>query len=105
MPVRTAKTQFGRRDWCDNGCGYWSWGGKPLVDAETHDLRQRAHEIFDELWRGKGRIMTRRQAYRALRRRLKLKPEDCHMSRMDKDLLRQVPAAVQAVWDAHNSED
>ncbi len=55
------ETGHGIRSEC---CGLWSWDGKPLVSAETHLARQRAHAAFDPLW--KSGKMTRSGAYRWL---------------------------------------
>ncbi len=85
-------TQHGRRDKC---CGLWSWGGKPLVDAETHELRKAAHEAFDPLWQS--RKLTRNGAYALLRKRMGMTPEECHMATMGKDDLRRVPEAVEDI--------
>lgn len=41
-------TRYGRRHDC---CGLWSWGNKPLADAETHAARSEAHRVFDVIWK------------------------------------------------------
>lgn len=73
----------------------WSWGDKPLVDAETHEARQKAHEAFDPLWKT-GR-MTRNEAYSALQWATGLSEKNCHMARMDAERAKRVPAAVEKI--------
>lgn len=77
-PVTTV-TRYGDRHDC---CGLWSWQGKPLVDAETHEARKKAHEAFDPLWKSK--LMSRSKAYKLLREDMGLSREDCHISFFDK---------------------
>lgn len=89
-------TTFGRRDACD-GCGLWSWKGKPLADAETHAARSAAHEAFDALWQGPTQITSRAHAYFCLRQELQLLAKDCHMSVMDAATARRVPEAVARI--------
>lgn len=75
------ETQWGARHDCYD-CKLHSWNGQPLVDQETHDARQDAHNAFDPLWHF-GR-MTRGEAYRLLAVEMEMKPRDCHISRMSK---------------------
>jgi len=90
----TVRTQYGLRHTC---CGLWSWDGKELCDAGTHRARQKAHEIFDRLWRGPRAPMTRSFAYRMLREELGLTSAECHMSVMDEATAARVPDAVYAI--------
>lgn len=78
-PSEVQSTRYGRRDECAS-CGLWSWGGKPLVDAETHQARQAAHVAFDEIW--KRGFKKRTRAYQWLQRRLRM-DEQPHMATMD----------------------
>lgn len=76
-------------------CGLWSWGEKPLVDAETHLARQAAHAAFDSLWLDK--TMSRGKAYKALSIALGVPEREAHMAIMSKELARQVPQAVAKI--------
>jgi hypothetical protein len=76
-------------------CGLWSWGEKPLVDAETHLARQAAHAAFDSLWLAK--TMSRGKAYEALSIALGVPEREAHMAIMSKELARQVPQAVAKI--------
>jgi hypothetical protein len=77
------------------GCSRWKEGcsakhgahqdgdraGQPLGlpgDAETREARQRAHQAFDQLWLD-GLLMTRKAAYRWLRKVLRLKKSEAHI--------------------------
>lgn len=72
------KTKYGVRHSC---CGLWSWGGKPLVGAETHEARKAAHAAFDTIWQGGH--MSRSYAYEELARRLRISPQECHIAQFD----------------------
>lgn len=82
--------RFNRKYGC---CGLWSWGGKPLVDAETHRARQAAHEAFDRIWK-KG-VMSRSAAYAELANRLGVPEPEAHMSVMSAETARRVPPIAQ----------
>lgn len=83
--AKTVETRFGMRHKC---CGMHSWRGKPLVDQETHDLRQQAHAAIDPLWQ-KG-IMRRSFVYQKLAELMRIAPDQCHVSMMGPGRLRQV---------------
>lgn len=86
------QTKYGRRRSC---CGLWAWGDHPLVDAQTHAARKRAHDVFDPLW--KSRRTRRAHAYQLLAADLGLKVADCHMKLMDAETASRVPAAVERI--------
>ena len=90
------ETRYGLRNDC---CGLWSWGDKPLVDAETHQARKNAHLYFDELWEYYG--FTRSSAYKLLAKYL---PEgsETHMSNMSKQECAMVPEAVEKILNNHH---
>lgn len=71
------ETQYGLRFSC---CDLWSWGG-PLVDAATHEARQKAHEVFDRTW--KSGKTTRKEAYQTLSRQLRIPLSKCHIKQMN----------------------
>ncbi len=79
------ETRYGRRDMC---CGLWSWDGKPLQSAATHDARKAAHEVFDAIWKS-GRI-SRSTAYRELAVALSIPAKDCHIALFDEDTALKV---------------
>lgn len=83
------ETQYGSRFSC---CDLWSWGGR-LVDAETHALRQKAHAIFDPLW--KDGTMSRKEAYKRLAGETHIPRKECHFELMDKKRLTKVIAYLE----------
>ena len=92
----TALTRFGRRHEC---CGLWSWNGKPLADAATHEARRLAHNAFDPLWQMG--LLTRREAYALLARELQIDPAGCHMGLMDAATAARVPSAAAGIFEGH----
>lgn len=91
---RSIKTQYGVKREC---CGLWGWGeNAPLVDRETHQARQYAHQVFDSLWKKEN--ISRSRAYALLAEELGLHPDQCQMKLMDKETARRVPAATHAIW-------
>lgn len=90
--ARASITRFGRRHDC---CGLWSWDGAPLVDADTHEARKRAHEAFDEIW--KGGLTTRAAAYKTLAEKLNIQHKDCHIKLMSADIASRVPEVARAI--------
>lgn len=92
QPALRTETKYGPRNDC---CGLWSWGDKQLVDADTHEARKMAHAVFDPLWQDGH--MTRTEAYRELRRTMRISEKSCHMSRMSKEMAGLVPAAVAKI--------
>ena len=76
-------------------CGLWAWDRGPLVDAETHQLRQRAHELFDPTW--KSGALTRKAAYSQLAQRLDIPLSKCHIKLFNKERLQQVIGLLEAV--------
>ena len=85
-------TTYGVRDKC---CGLWSWGGKPLVDRETHQARKAAHKAFDPLWKKEG--LDRGVAYSLLAEHLGISVDECHMASMDSETARRVPDIVEII--------
>jgi hypothetical protein len=81
-------------------CGLWSWGGKPLTDAETHAARRAAHHAFDALWKAPNRLMMRREAYALLAKELGLPKGTAHMATMDRAMAERVPVAVARIRNA-----
>jgi len=72
--------------------------GKPLgtpADRATKLARIRAHDAFDQLWRGGG--MTRKQAYAWLRRTLGLSKHEAHIGRFDVATCERLIAALAEI--------
>lgn len=67
-----------------------------MADAMTRDARVQAHGVFDNLWRGRHRKMTRGEAYAWMARTLMIPPEAAHIGMLDE---RQCERLIQAVKD------
>ncbi|MCP3924868.1 MAG: hypothetical protein GY714_20000 [Desulfobacterales bacterium] len=73
--VKSIKTRYGVRNQC---CDLWSWGENvPLETKWTHHARKSAHEEFDKLWKSK--LMSRKEAYTWLAKKLDLSKKKCHI--------------------------
>lgn len=59
-----------------------------MADRQTRQLRARAHEAFDPLWRSG--LMSRSTAYRWLAGELSIEHSACHISWLSKDQLHFV---------------
>lgn len=71
--------------------------GRPLgipADKETKAARIKAHEAFDELW--KGRQMTRTAAYQWMGEAMGLEPANRHIGRFTKEQCAQLVALLGA---------
>ncbi len=99
---RASQTQYGVRYSC---CRLWAWGPYPVVSAETHAARKKAHDAFDALWRkdvskltyGHRGPVARNAAYKRLSEILGLTREQCHMKLMDAETARLVPLAASRI--------
>lgn len=86
---------FAKPIWACMPCRAWA-GCHPgterrvgrLANAATRQLKMRAHEAFDPLWKD-GR-MKRGAAYAWLRERTGLDERECHIGWMSDDYLRRV---------------
>jgi ssDNA-binding Zn-finger/Zn-ribbon topoisomerase 1 len=58
--------------------------GKPAT-AETKKWRIRAHEAFDELWKGPKKRMTRGQAYVHMQKLMSMTADEAHIGNFDED--------------------
>jgi hypothetical protein len=92
--AKCSNTKFGVRSYC---CDLWSWGGKPLVDGNTHEARKLAHISFDRLWELYG--YTRGEAYEALAEEMGLDKKDCHISLMDAETASKVAVSTMSIID------
>lgn len=61
---------------------------------ELKSARNAAHAAFDPLWRSG--LLERETAYLLLPQEFGITPEEAHMSRIDANIARRVPAAVKA---------
>jgi hypothetical protein len=72
---------------CDAQVGCHPGTDQPLgvlADAPLRRARQRAHQAFDVIWRGKGpRRIVRKEAYVWLSRELCLPLHECHIGLFD----------------------
>lgn len=64
-----------------------------VANAETRRWRNRAHEVFDPLWRSK--TVSRSEAYAWLREKLNLSVDECHIAMFTPDQCRAVIEAVK----------
>lgn len=88
---------FGRMVWmcrCGARVGCHRWSNQPmgtLADAPTRKARNRAHKVFDRLWKkGHQDINTPQEAYRWLAEQLGVPPEEAHIAKFDRERCRQV---------------
>lgn len=96
--AKQAPGKFGIKSTC---CGLWSWGGKPLVDRETHFNRINAHNVFDKLW--KEGYMTRGNAYQWLQQRMGMQ-EQPHMAEMSASQCAKVMSLVNGYLSSHSPD-
>ncbi|QBZ71738.1 hypothetical protein [Pseudomonas phage KP1] len=78
-------------DGCGASAGCHRGTNKPLGqmgDRATRQLRKKAHDEFDKLWRSG--LMRRSKAYNWLALQLGIEPDNCHMSQLSKDQLKDV---------------
>ncbi len=91
--------------WICRPCGAYTADkpGNTLANAEVRVLRREAHKLFDELWqaamklRGWSQGRARSAAYLWLSRQVEMRPEACHMSRMQAADLRRVLEVLRSV--------
>jgi ssDNA-binding Zn-finger/Zn-ribbon topoisomerase 1 len=72
--------------------------GKPLgvpANRETKDARIRAHAAFDRLW--KGGPMSRREAYRWMRKKMDMSASEAHIGKFTKEQCDQL--TQHAEWE------
>lgn len=65
-----------------------------MTDRATRQLRKKAHDAFDPLWKNK--LMERSKAYEWLARQLGIEYEACHISQLSKAQLAQVVILCKA---------
>ena len=64
-----------------------------LAKRPLRELRTKCHKLFDPMWRS-GRF-SRGHAYKALAKRLNIKPQDCHFSWFNDEQCKLAIAALQ----------
>lgn len=70
-----------------------------MADRATRQLRTKAHDEFDKLWRSG--LMSRAKAYNWLALTLGIDPSQCHISWLSKDQLKDV-ATLSADYFSNN---
>jgi len=67
----------------------------PPVRTEVRQLREAAHDTFDQLWQGPGAVMSRGSAYRWLQQVMGMSEEDAHIAKFGADECRRVLELVE----------
>ncbi|UPW82354.1 zinc-finger-containing protein [Lysinibacillus sp. Ag94] len=73
---------------CDAYVGTHGKGKTPLgtlANARLRNIRRAAHSMFDPLWKGKYRKMSRSKAYRVMQELMDLPPKKAHIGMMDEE--------------------
>jgi ssDNA-binding Zn-finger/Zn-ribbon topoisomerase 1 len=76
--------------------------GSPLgrpADKVTKGARMRAHEAFDQLWKGDSPLMTRAQAYSWLESYFDLEEGEGHIGRFTREQCEALVAAMLTEFD------
>lgn len=103
------KTRFGGLWVCEyHGCTYRCWTGSTSspADAETRELRERVHSMFDPLWEDekgpfvkKGELnsksIRRKRAYCWLSKQLGLERKKTHVGMFDKEQCWRAISVIQ----------
>lgn len=63
--------------------------GKP-ADKETKEMRIKAHQVFDSLWKGRDARMYRKEAYNFMRQVMKMTKEEAHIANFDISQCKQL---------------
>lgn len=61
-----------------------------LATPRLRKLRMTAHSIFDPLWRGKYRRMSRGKAYRWMQEAMDMTPEQAHIGMMNEEQCQEL---------------
>ena len=61
-----------------------------LANADLRKWKHQAHEAFDKLWKGEGKIMNRHQAYKFLSEKLGLPPKYTHIGMFKPETCKKV---------------
>lgn len=77
--------------------------GKP-ANAETKAARIRAHNIFDQLWKGGPINWKRTDCYLWMQRVMGLTEKEAHIGSFTKEQCEQLIAYVQAVFHEYGAE-
>jgi zinc-finger-containing domain len=67
-----------------------------LANAELRHWKQQAHAAFDQLWLGKTKIMTRKEAYKIMGNLLNLDESFCHIGMFN---IEQCQELIQKLKD------
>lgn len=74
------QTQYGNRYECPKvSCDVICWGGSTSTpaDKKTRQIRRKCHKRFDAIWQM--HLMTRKEAYRWLRKAMNRPPQTAHI--------------------------
>jgi len=72
--------------------------GRPSK-KEDRSARQRAHSVFDRLWKGEDAQMSRGSAYEWMQNRLGLTPDEAHIAQFDEARSEELIAALLIDFD------
>jgi ssDNA-binding Zn-finger/Zn-ribbon topoisomerase 1 len=61
-------------------------------NKETKEARMAAHTAFDSLWRPKGAVFARQDAYKWLAEELGISSDKCHIAMFDRETCQKVQA-------------
>jgi hypothetical protein len=78
---------------CDAHVGIHKETDEPLgrlADATLRHWKQQAHDAFDQLWKGKSRIMKRTEAYKIMQTLMGLPEEFCHIGSFNEDQCQEL---------------
>lgn len=79
--------------------------GKPLgvpADKQTKRARIDAHEVFDQLWKGKH--MSRSAAYEWMQEAMEMTEEEAHIGRFDADQCEDLVYKVEEYLEEHDDK-
>jgi len=86
---------------CDSHVGVHTGTEIPLgrlANKELRTLKVKCHNLFDPVWAGKRKVMSKGEAYKNLARVLGIPPRECHVGWFDVDMLLK---ALEILRDPH----
>ena len=84
---------------CDAHVGIHKETDEPLgrlADAELRHWKKEAHDAFDQLWKGKSKIMKRPEAYKIMGSLMKLDPDFCHIGMFNEEQCQELINKLKA---------
>ena len=61
-----------------------------LADFQLREWKKKAHDIFDSLWKGEARRMSRKQAYKLMQELMDLDEDWCHIGLFNVEQCREL---------------